>query len=140
LLVTFVGLMEGEGTLKSCPTDLRKYDHMAHSKYNRLHLPPLHDVESTSRTTFFEAAGDDVGWLSDSTTSCASTIKSDIIEAWKKRKTNHRKEAWKRRKKRWQLKLDRLKPVLPRLKPAHRLKPALTLAIVGLPELAISWP
>jgi hypothetical protein len=41
LLVTFVGLMEGEGTLKSCKTDLRKYDHMAHSKYNRLHLPPL---------------------------------------------------------------------------------------------------
>jgi hypothetical protein len=56
LLVTFVGLMEGEGTLKSCQTNLRKYDHMAHSKYNRLHLPPLHDdVESTSRTTFFEA-------------------------------------------------------------------------------------
>jgi hypothetical protein len=51
LLVTFVGLMKGEGTLKSCQTDLRKYDHMAHSKYNRLHLPPLHDdVESTSRT------------------------------------------------------------------------------------------
>jgi hypothetical protein len=56
LLVTLVGLMEGEGTLKSCLTNLRKYDHMAHSKYNRLHLPPIHDdVESTSRTTFFEA-------------------------------------------------------------------------------------
>jgi hypothetical protein len=52
--------------------------------------------------TFFEAAGDDVGWLSDSTTSCASTIKSDIIEVWKRRKKkNHRKEAWKYRKKRW---------------------------------------
>jgi hypothetical protein len=63
-----------------------------------------------------------VGWLSDSTTSCASTIKSDIIEAWKRRKKkNHRKEAWKRRKKRQQLKLDQLKPVLPQLKPA--LKP-----------------
>jgi hypothetical protein len=117
--------MEGEGTLKSCQTDLRKYDHMAHSKYNRLHLPPLHDdVESTSRTTFFEAGGDDVGWLSDSTTSCASTIKSNISEAWKRRKKkNHRKEAWKRRKKRRQLKLDRLKPVLHRLKPTHQLKP-----------------
>jgi hypothetical protein len=58
----------------------------------------------------------DAGWLSDSTTSCASTIKSDIIEAWKRRKKkNHWKEAWKRHKKRRQLKLDRLKPVLPRL-------------------------
>jgi hypothetical protein len=47
-----------------------------------------------SRTTFFEAGGDDAGWLSDSTTSCASIIKSDIIEAWKRRKKkNHRKEA-----------------------------------------------
>jgi hypothetical protein len=32
----------------------------------------------------------DVGWLLDSTTSCASKIKSDIIEAWKRRKKkNH---------------------------------------------------
>jgi hypothetical protein len=83
----------------------------------------------------------DVGWLSDSTTSCASTIKSNIIEAWKRRKKkNHQKEAWKRRKKRRQLKLDRLKPVLPRLKLAHRLKPALTTAIAGLLESAMSWP
>jgi hypothetical protein len=91
---------------------------MAHSKYNLLHLPPLHDdVETTSRTTFFEAGGDDAGWLSDSTTSCASTIKSYIIEAWKRRKKkNHRKEAWKHRKKRRHLKLDRLKPVPHRLK------------------------
>jgi hypothetical protein len=40
-----------------------------------------------------------MGWLSDTTTSCASTtstLKSDIIEAWKRRKKkNHRKEAWK---------------------------------------------
>jgi hypothetical protein len=27
-----------------------------------------------------------VGWLLDSTTSCASTIKFDIIKAWKRRK------------------------------------------------------
>jgi hypothetical protein len=61
----------------------------------------------------------DVGWLSDSTTSCASTIKSDIIEAWKRRKKkNHREEAWKHRKKRRQQKLDRLKTVPHRLKPA----------------------
>jgi hypothetical protein len=115
---------------------------MAHSKYNRLHLPPLHDdVESTSRTTFFEVGGDDTGWLLDITASCASTLKSNIIEAWKRRKKkNHRKEAWKRCKKRWQLKLDRLKPVLPRLKPAYRLKPALTPAIAGLLESAMSWP
>jgi hypothetical protein len=86
------------------------------------------------RTTFFEAGGDDVGWLSDLTTSCASTIKSDIIEAWKRRKKkNNRKEARKRRKKRLQLKLDRLKT-------AHRLKPALTPAIAGLLESAMSWP
>jgi hypothetical protein len=97
--------MEGERTLKSFQTDLRKYDNMAHSKYKRLHLPPLHDdVESTSRTTFFEMGGDDTGWPSDTTASCASTIstlKSDIIEAWKRRKKkNHRKEAWKCCKKR----------------------------------------
>jgi hypothetical protein len=56
---------------------------------------------------------------SDTTTSCVSTLKSDIIEAWKRRKKkNHRKEAWKRHKKRRQLKLDRLKPVTNRLKPA----------------------
>jgi hypothetical protein len=90
--------MEGKGTLKSYQTDLRKNDHMAHSKYNRLHLPPLHDdVESTSRTMFFEAGGDDMGWPSDTTESCASTtstLKSDIIEAWKRRKKkNHQKEA-----------------------------------------------
>jgi hypothetical protein len=82
-----------------------------------------------------------VGWLLDSTTSCAPIIKSDIIEAWKRRKKkNHRKEAWKHRKKRRQMKLDWLKPVLPRLKPAHRLKPALTSTIAGLLESAKSWP
>jgi hypothetical protein len=100
--------MEGEGTLKSCQTDLRKYDHMAHSKYNRLHLPPLNDdVESTSRTMFFESGGEDTGWPLDTTASCASTtstLKSDIIEAWKRRKKkNHQKEAWKHCKKRWRL-------------------------------------
>jgi hypothetical protein len=138
LLVTFVGLMEGEGTLKSCQNDLCKYDHMAHSKSNRLHLPPLHDdVDSTSKTTFFEAGGDDMGWPSDTTASCASTtstLKFDIIDAWKRsKKNNHQKEAWKCCKKRRQLKLDRLKPVL------HRLKPA-PLAKAGLPESTPSWP
>jgi hypothetical protein len=38
-----------------------------------------------------------MGWLLDTTASCASTtstLKSDIIEAWKRRKKkNHRKEA-----------------------------------------------
>jgi hypothetical protein len=49
-----------------------------------------------------------------------STLKSDIIEAWKRRKKkNHRKEAWKHRKKRRQLKLDRLKPVPNRLEPVY---------------------
>jgi hypothetical protein len=82
-----------------------------------------------------------VGWLSDLTTSCASTIKFDIIEAWKRRKKkNNQKEAWKRRKKRLRLKLDRLKPVLPRLKLAHRLKPALTPAIAGLLESTLLRP
>jgi hypothetical protein len=81
------------------------------------------------------------GGLQTPTISCASTLKSDIIEAWKRRKkTNHWKEAWKPRKKRRQLKLDRLKPVLPRLKLAHRLKPALTPALAGLLEPAMSWP
>jgi hypothetical protein len=63
----------------------------------------------------------DMGWPSDTTTSCASTIstlKSDIIEAWKRRKKkNHRKEGWKCHKMRRQLKLDQLKPVPHRLKP-----------------------
>jgi hypothetical protein len=60
-------------------------------------------------------------WPSDTTASCVSTtstLKSNIIEAWKRRKKkNHRKEAWKRHKKRQQLKLDRLKPVPHRLMP-----------------------
>jgi hypothetical protein len=48
-----------------------------------------------------------VGWHSDPTASCASTLKSDIIEVWNRRKKkNHQKEAWKRRKKRRRLKLD----------------------------------
>jgi hypothetical protein len=82
-----------------------------------------------------------MGWLLDITASYASTLKSNIIKTWKRRKKkNHRKEAWKRRKKRRQVKLDRLKPVLPRLKLAHWLKPALTLAIAGLLESAMSWP
>jgi hypothetical protein len=90
--------MEGDGTLKSCQTNLCKNDHMANSKYKHLHLPLLHgDVESTSRTMFFEAGGDDKGWLSDTTASCASTtstLKSDIVDAWKRtKKKNHRKEA-----------------------------------------------
>jgi hypothetical protein len=93
------------------------------------------------RVALFSGKQTDVGWLSDLATSCASTIKSDIIEAWKRRqKKNNRKEAWKRRKKRLRLKLDRLKPVLPRLKPAHRLKSALTPAIAGLLVSAMSWP
>jgi hypothetical protein len=51
--------------------------------------------------------------------STTSTLKSDIIEAWKRRKKKvHQKEAWKRRKNRRQLKLDRLKPVPHRLKPS----------------------
>jgi hypothetical protein len=86
---------------------------------------------------FFEAGGDDMGWPSDTTASCASTtstLKSDIIEAWKRRKKkNHRKEAWKCHKKRRQLKLDRLKPVSNRLKPAPP-------AIAGLPESTLLWP
>jgi hypothetical protein len=44
-----------------------------------------------------------MGWLPDTTASCASTtstLQSDIIEAWKRRKKkNHRKEAWKCREK-----------------------------------------
>jgi hypothetical protein len=45
----------------------------------------------------------DTGWLSDTTASCASTtaiLKSDITEAWKRRKKKDPvEEAWKRRKK-----------------------------------------
>jgi hypothetical protein len=74
-----------------------------------------------SRTTFFEAGGDDTGWPLDTTTSCASTtstFKFDTIKVWKRRKKkNHQKEAWKCHKKRRQLKLDWLKPVPHRLKP-----------------------
>jgi hypothetical protein len=44
-----------------------------------------------------------MGCLSDTTASCASTtstLKFDIIKAWKiRKKKNHQKEAWKRRKK-----------------------------------------
>jgi hypothetical protein len=58
---------------------------------------------SQCRGRRFLKRGDDKGWLSDTTTSCASTtstVKSDIIEAWTKRKKkNHQKEAWKHRKK-----------------------------------------
>jgi hypothetical protein len=132
-LVPFVGLMEGKGTLKSCQTNLRKDGHMANSQYKRLHLPPLHDdVESTSRTMLFEAGQDDTGWLSDTTASCASTtstLKSDIIEAWKRRKKkNRRKEAWKHRKK---------KEAAAEAGPA---KAGPTLAKASLREPAMFWP
>jgi hypothetical protein len=70
-----------------------------------------------------------MGWPLDTTALCASTtstLKSDIIEAWKRRKKkNHQNEAWKRCKKRRQLKLDRLKPVPNRVNPT-------TPAIAGL--------
>jgi hypothetical protein len=73
----------------------------------------------------------DTEWPSDTTTSCASTtytLKSDIIEAWKRRKKkNHRKEAWKRHKKRRHLKLDRQKLVPHRLKLAPPAKVGLNI-------------
>jgi hypothetical protein len=132
--------MEGEGTLKSCQTNLHKYDHMANSKDKRLHLPPLHDdVNSTSRTTLFEAGGDDTWWLLDTTASCASTIfilKSDITEAWKRRKKRkHQEEAWKHRKKKKAA--DGVRPAKAGPTPA---KPGLTPAKAGLHKPAPFWP
>jgi hypothetical protein len=65
----FVGLTEGEGTLKSCQTNLCKDDHMANTKYKCINLPPLHDdVESTSRMNLF-VGGDDMGWPLDTSSS-----------------------------------------------------------------------
>jgi hypothetical protein len=138
LHVTFVGLMEGEGILKSCQTNLRKDDHMANTKCKRLHLPPLHDDVSQRRGWHFWSGGDNTWWLSDTTASCASTtstFKSNIIEACKRRKKkNHRKEAWKRRKK---------KKAAAKVRPAKACptlaKAGLTPTKAGLHEPAPFW-
>jgi hypothetical protein len=115
------------------PPDYSDYEHYQKKKIYSTSLllreadigdPPynsIHEQYEHSKSFLFKKADinvPDVGWPSDPITSCASTLKSDIIEAWKRRKKkNHRKEAWKRCKKRRQLKLDRLKPVPHRLKP-----------------------
>ena len=60
-VVSFIGFLEGEGMFKSCQATLLENDVVESPKFKRCHLPPLHDHdELSSRTTLFEAGGDDV--------------------------------------------------------------------------------
>ena len=59
-VVSFIGFLEGEGTFKSCQVHLLMSDDFEKTKFKCCHLPPLHDdAEIASRTTLFEAGGDD---------------------------------------------------------------------------------
>jgi len=59
-LVSFVGFMEGEGTIKSCNNLSLKNDYMVNPKFKTDHLPLPHDHGAQeSRTTLLEAGGDD---------------------------------------------------------------------------------
>jgi hypothetical protein len=93
----------------------------------------------------FKAGGDDTGWLSNNTASCASTtsiLKSDIIEVWKRRKKkNHKEEAWKRCKKKKaaaEVRPTKDGPATAKANPPA--KAGLTLAKAGLHKPALFWP
>ena len=72
-LVLLIGLLTSEATFKRW-----------------CHLPPLHIHEDlSSRTTLFQVGGDDTGRpsvLSASWSSSRTTLKSDVTEAWKRRR------------------------------------------------------
>ena len=58
-IVSFVGFMESEGTLKSCHIISIKNDYMVNTKVKLITLPPLYgDTESSSRTTLSEGGGE----------------------------------------------------------------------------------
>jgi hypothetical protein len=58
-IVSFIGFMESEGTLKSCIISI-KNDYMVNPKVKLITLPPLYgDTESSSRTTLSQGGGDD---------------------------------------------------------------------------------
>ena len=58
-IMSFVGFMESEGTLKSCHIISIKNDYMVNTKVKLITLPPLYrDTESSSRTTLSEGGGE----------------------------------------------------------------------------------
>jgi hypothetical protein len=91
-VVSFLDFMEGEGTLKSCNILDFKIDYKVDDKLKE-HLPPPHvHGAQESRTPLFEGGGDDAAQPTVVATSCTSSspgariIKSDVREAWKRRK------------------------------------------------------
>jgi len=57
-LVSFVGYLKGERTLKKC--HIISIDYMVTHTTRSTNLPPCHDEEQESRTTLFKGRGDDV--------------------------------------------------------------------------------
>ena len=54
-LVSFVGYLKGERTLKKC--HIISIDYMVNHTTRSTHLPPCHDEEQESRTTLFKGGG-----------------------------------------------------------------------------------
>jgi hypothetical protein len=101
-VMSFLGFIEGEGTLKSCQSNLPKNIYMANPKFKNVHLPPLHDEDETSsRMTLFEGGGDDIAQPTvialSSTTSSMRGLKDDIMEAWKRRKKKPKESRYQHR-------------------------------------------
>src|SRR3954467_434567 len=60
-VVSFVGFMEGEGTLKCCQVNLPEDDYMVNPRIKKVsRLLLLFDEHVESRTTLFEGGGADV--------------------------------------------------------------------------------
>jgi hypothetical protein len=54
-VVSFLGFIEDEGTLKSCQSNIAKNYYKVNPKIKNVHLSPLHDEDAlSSRTTLFE--------------------------------------------------------------------------------------
>ena len=85
-IVSFLGFIEGEVTIKSCHILDFKIDYMANHELKFEHLPPPQEHGAQeSRTTLFQAGGDDVARPKVVSPSWTS-LKADATEAWKRRK------------------------------------------------------
>ena len=103
-IVSFLGFIEGEGTIKSCHNLDFKIDYMANHELKFEHLPPpqVHGAQE-SRTTLFQAGGDDVARPKVVSPSWTS-LKADVTEAWKRRKNKREDGAtqlWRYHRQHW---------------------------------------
>ena len=88
-LVSFLGIMKGEGTIMSCHIFDFKNDYNVDDMLKSEHLPPRREHGAQeSRSPLFEGGGDDAAQPPVDATSCTSSslevriLKSDVREAW----------------------------------------------------------